>query len=194
MSMFHSPPDPVSKFLWHFEECCGVFSDKREGGFGIVGEEGLGGYVVGGSGSGSVRVRLVGYSLSDGSLRLVGVAGILRKEQEMWQKVLLARVCNEAFQDLNARLSEVIRDGHASREDEAEAFVWLELSKKARVACSVWYHIPSIRRVCCSLVSSTTCPVRFCQNSLEKAGGMINLIRLSICLLQSCSGHRIELA
>ncbi|KAL3581191.1 hypothetical protein D5086_015523 [Populus alba] len=42
---------------------------------------------------------------SDGSLRLVGVAGILRKEQEMWQST--GKGMQEAFQDLNALLSKV---------------------------------------------------------------------------------------
>lgn len=37
---------------------------------------------------------------SDGTVRMVGVSGILRKEQEMWEST--DRSLQEAFQDLNA--------------------------------------------------------------------------------------------
>lgn len=37
---------------------------------------------------------------SDGSVRMVGVGGLLRKEQEMWEST--DRSLQEAFQDLNA--------------------------------------------------------------------------------------------
>ena len=41
-----------------------------------------------------------GFYSNDGSVRMVGVAGILRKEQEMWENT--DKSLHEAFQDLNA--------------------------------------------------------------------------------------------
>lgn len=62
---------------------------------------------VGSSTDGSVATAVSGASSnsggfysSDGSVRLVGVAGILRKEQEMWEST--DKSLQEAFQDLNA--------------------------------------------------------------------------------------------
>lgn len=55
------------------------------------------------SGTGSSSVSGSGYGGlygSDGSVRMVGVAGILRKEQEMWEST--DKSLQDAFQDLNA--------------------------------------------------------------------------------------------
>lgn len=52
---------------------------------------------VSGSGAGSTGGGL--YS-SDGSVRMVGLAGILRKEQEMWEST--DKSLQDAFQDLSA--------------------------------------------------------------------------------------------
>ncbi|XP_047167825.1 vacuolar protein sorting-associated protein 36-like isoform X2 [Vigna umbellata] len=43
---------------------------------------------------------------SDGTVRMVGVSGILRKEQEMWEST--DRSLQEAFQDLNALMGEFV--------------------------------------------------------------------------------------
>ena len=61
---------------------------------------------VPGSGSGlnsasaSAGASSSGIYSSDGTVRMVGVAGILRKEQEMWEST--DRSLQEAFHDLNA--------------------------------------------------------------------------------------------
>lgn len=47
-----------------------------------------------GTGSGS------GFYTKEGAVRMVGVSGILRKEQEMWEST--DKSLQEAFQDLNA--------------------------------------------------------------------------------------------
>ncbi|XP_015574316.1 vacuolar protein sorting-associated protein 36 isoform X3 [Ricinus communis] len=66
---------------------------------------------TGGSSSGDSAPTLVsgassnsgGFYSSDGSVRMVGVAGILRKEQQMWEST--DKSLQEAFQDLNALMS-----------------------------------------------------------------------------------------
>ena len=64
----------------------------------------------GGSSSGSVpasgSVSGGGLYSSDGSVRLVGVSGILRKEQEMWEST--DKSLQEAFHDLNALMVIVV--------------------------------------------------------------------------------------
>ncbi|MED6124207.1 hypothetical protein PIB30_056861, partial [Stylosanthes scabra] len=45
----------------------------------------------------------IGIYSSDGTVRMVGVAGILRKEQEMWEST--DKSLQDAFQDLNALMS-----------------------------------------------------------------------------------------
>ncbi|PPD84888.1 hypothetical protein GOBAR_DD18163 [Gossypium barbadense] len=55
------------------------------------------------SGSGAATGTGGGLYLSDGSVRMVGVAGILRKEQEMWESI--DKSLQDAFQDLNALMS-----------------------------------------------------------------------------------------
>lgn len=52
------------------------------------------------SGSGAATGTGGGLYSSDGSVRMVGVAGILRKEQEMWEST--DKSLQDAFQDLNA--------------------------------------------------------------------------------------------
>lgn len=56
------------------------------------------------SGSNTVAGEAVGASSgiysSDGTVRMVGVSGILRKEQEMWEST--DKSLTDAFQDLNA--------------------------------------------------------------------------------------------
>ncbi|KAE8678541.1 Vacuolar protein sorting-associated protein 36 [Hibiscus syriacus] len=56
-----------------------------------------------GSGSGASIGTVGGLYSSDGSVRMVGVAGILRKEQEMWKST--DKSLQDAFQDLNALMS-----------------------------------------------------------------------------------------
>lgn len=51
------------------------------------------------SGSGS-NTSSGGMFSSDGTVRMVGVSGILRKEQEIWEST--DKSLQEAFQDLNA--------------------------------------------------------------------------------------------
>ena len=50
-----------------------------------------------GSGAGTVAQGLYG---NDGTVRMVGLAGILRKEQEQWEST--DKSLQDAFQDLNA--------------------------------------------------------------------------------------------
>ncbi|KAJ6690684.1 hypothetical protein OIU85_006889 [Salix viminalis] len=57
----------------------------------------------GGSGYGSFSGSSGGLYYSDGSLSLMGVAGILRKEKEMWEST--DKSMQEAFQDLNALMT-----------------------------------------------------------------------------------------
>lgn len=52
-----------------------------------------------GSGSGS-QLGSGGLYTSEGTVRMVGVSGILRKEQEMWEST--DKSLQDAFQDLNA--------------------------------------------------------------------------------------------
>ncbi|XP_022748345.1 vacuolar protein sorting-associated protein 36 isoform X3 [Durio zibethinus] len=56
-----------------------------------------------GSGTGTSTATSGGLYSSDGSVRMVGVAGILRKEQEMWEST--DKSLQDAFQDLNALMS-----------------------------------------------------------------------------------------
>lgn len=53
-----------------------------------------------GSASGSSSTGSSGFYTSEGTVRMVGVAGILRKEQELWENT--DKSLQEAFQDLNA--------------------------------------------------------------------------------------------
>lgn len=53
-----------------------------------------------GTGTGTGTGTGGGLYSSDGSVRMVGVAGILRKEQEMWEST--DKNLQDAFQDLNA--------------------------------------------------------------------------------------------
>lgn len=57
---------------------------------------------------------------SDGTVRMVGVSGILRKEQEMWEST--DRSLQEAFQDLNALM---VCNVFAKR---SSLFIWYNLS------------------------------------------------------------------
>lgn len=63
---------------------------------------GSGSSSVSGSGTGTGTGTGTGGGLysSDGSVRMVGVAGILRKEQELWEST--DKSLQDAFQDLNA--------------------------------------------------------------------------------------------
>lgn len=63
--------------------------------------------VVSSSGSGAQTVLVSGSSsasgglyTNEGTVRMVGVSGILRKEQEMWEST--DKSLQDAFQDLNA--------------------------------------------------------------------------------------------
>jgi ESCRT-II complex subunit VPS36 len=51
-------------------------------------------------GPGSVSGSGSGFYTREGAVRMVGVAGILRKEQEMWEST--DKSLQDAFQDLNA--------------------------------------------------------------------------------------------
>lgn len=53
-----------------------------------------------GSTSGPSSTGSGGFYSSEGTVRMVGVAGILRKEQEMWENT--DKSLQDAFQDLNA--------------------------------------------------------------------------------------------
>ncbi|KAG5239483.1 vacuolar protein sorting-associated protein [Salix suchowensis] len=102
--MFHTHPDPVSSF-YAFEECYGndsgiddfltKFWDCWKGRAWEIGNDS-----GGGPGYGSFSGSSGGLYSSNGSLSLMGVAGILRKEKEMWEST--DKSIQEAFQDLNA--------------------------------------------------------------------------------------------
>lgn len=63
----------------------------------VVSSSGSCSQTVPGSGSGSASGGLY---TNEGTVRMVGVSGILRKEQEMWEST--DKSLQDAFQDLNA--------------------------------------------------------------------------------------------
>lgn len=161
----------------------------------------------GGSSSGSVpasgSVSGGGLYSSDGSVRLVGVSGILRKEQEMWEST--DKSLQEAFHDLNALmrkakemviLAEKMRQkllsgsssqGSSGNDEEMgskeEMQDWLLsvgiVSPVTKESAGAMYHQQLSRQL-----------ADFVRIPLEKAGGMINLIDI-YCLFNRARGTEL---
>ncbi|KAG6418128.1 hypothetical protein SASPL_120327 [Salvia splendens] len=151
------------------------------------------------SGSGSLAVRMP----------VVGLAGILRKEQEMWEST--DKSLQDAFQDLNALMSkaqEMVTLAEKMRskllsgsnnqasgaEDEEmgtkEMQDWLLsvgiVSPVTKESAGALYHQQLSRQVC-SAVSSLA---DFIKIPLERAGGMINMIDV-YCLFNRARGTEL---
>ncbi|KAG2396810.1 Vacuolar protein [Vigna angularis] len=140
---------------------------------------------------------------SDGTVRMVGVSGILRKEQEMWEST--DRSLQEAFQDLNALMSkakemvmlaEKMRlkllsgsnsQANATNDEEMgskeEMQDWLLsvgiISPVTKESAGALYHQQLSRQL-----------ADFVKTPLEKAGGIINLIDI-YCLFNRARGTEL---
>ncbi|QCD85809.1 ESCRT-II complex subunit VPS36 [Vigna unguiculata] len=140
---------------------------------------------------------------SDGTVRMVGVSGILRKEQEMWEST--DRSLQEAFQDLNALMSkakemvmlaEKMRlkllsgsssQANATNDEEMgskeEMQDWLLsvgiISPVTKESAGALYHQQLSRQL-----------ADFVKIPLEKAGGIINLIDI-YCLFNRARGTEL---
>ncbi|KAF9675056.1 hypothetical protein SADUNF_Sadunf10G0191800 [Salix dunnii] len=158
----------------------------------------------GGSSSGPVpasgSVSGGGLYSSDGSVRLVGVSGILRKEQEMWEST--DKSLQEAFHDLNAlmrkakemvilaeKMRQKLLSGSSSQSSSGndeemgskeEMQDWLLsvgiVSPVTKESAGAMYHQQLSRQL-----------ADFVRIPLEKAGGMINLIDI-YCLFNRARG------
>ncbi|KAJ6983702.1 LOW QUALITY PROTEIN: vacuolar protein sorting-associated protein 36-like [Populus alba x Populus x berolinensis] len=161
----------------------------------------------GGSSSGSVpasgSVSGGGLYSSDGSVRLVGVSGILRKEQEMWEST--DKSLQEAFHDLNAlmrkakemvilaeKMRQKLLSGSSSQSNSGndeemgskeEMQDWLLsvgiVSPVTKESAGAMYHQQLSRQL-----------ADFVRIPLEKAGGMINLIDI-YCLFNRARGTEL---
>lgn len=161
----------------------------------------------GGSSSGSVpasgSVSGGGLYSSDGSVRLVGVSGILRKEQEMWEST--DKSLQEAFHDLNAlmrkakemvilaeKMRQKLLSGSSSQSSSGndeemgskeEIQDWLLsvgiVSPVTKESAGAMYHQQLSRQL-----------ADFVRIPLEKAGGMINLIDI-YCLFNRARGTEL---
>ncbi|KAK7840540.1 vacuolar protein sorting-associated protein 36 [Quercus suber] len=149
-----------------------------------------------GSGSGGFYTR-------EGAVRMVGVSGILRKEQEMWEST--DKSLQEAFQDLNALMSkakemvilaEKMRQkllsgsnskSSATNDDEVgskeEMQDWLLsvgiVSPVTKESAGALYHQQLSRQL-----------ADYVRIPLERAGGMINLIDV-YCLFNRARGTEL---
>lgn len=149
-----------------------------------------------GSGSGWFYTR-------EGAVRMVGVSGILRKEQEMWEST--DKSLQEAFQDLNALMSkakemvilaEKMRQkllsgsnskSSATNDDEVgskeEMQDWLLsvgiVSPVTKESAGALYHQQLSRQL-----------ADYVRIPLERAGGMINLIDV-YCLFNRARGTEL---
>ncbi|KAF7836301.1 vacuolar protein sorting-associated protein 36 [Senna tora] len=154
------------------------------------------------SGSGS-NSSSGGMFASDGTVRMVGVSGILRKEQEMWEST--DRSLQEAFQDLNALMSKAkemvmlaekmrlkLLSGSNSQTNAAndeelgskeEMQDWLLsvgiISPVTKESAGALYHQQLSRQL-----------ADFVKIPLERAGGMINLIDI-YCLFNRARGTEL---
>lgn len=140
---------------------------------------------------------------SDGTVRMVGVSGILRKEQEMWEST--DRSLHEAFQDLNALMSKAkemvvlaekmrlkLLSGsnsqtNATNDEELgskeEMQDWLLsvgiISPVTKESAGALYHQQLSRQL-----------ADFVKVPLERAGGIINLIDI-YCLFNRARGTEL---
>ncbi|TKY68475.1 Vacuolar protein sorting-associated protein 36 [Spatholobus suberectus] len=144
-----------------------------------------------------------GIYLSDGTVRMVGVSGILRKEQELWEST--DRSLQEAFQDLNALMSKAkemvvlaekmrlkLLSGsnsqtNATNDEEMgskeEMQDWLLsvgiMSPVTKESAGALYHQQLSRQL-----------ADFVKVPLERAGGIINLIDI-YCLFNRARGTEL---
>ncbi|XWS08201.1 hypothetical protein CRYUN_Cryun41cG0059400 [Craigia yunnanensis] len=155
------------------------------------------------SGSGTGTGTGGGLYSSDGSVRMVGVAGILRKEQEMWEST--DKSLQEAFQDLNALMSkakEMVMLAEKMRQkllsgtnsqtsgtndedmgSKEEIQDWLLsvgiISPVTKESAGALYHQQLSRQL-----------TDFVRTPLKRAGGMINLID-AYCLFNRARGTEL---
>ncbi|TKY68481.1 Vacuolar protein sorting-associated protein [Spatholobus suberectus] len=151
----------------------------------------------------ATATSLSGIYSSDGTVRMVGVSGILRKEQEMWEST--DRSLQEAFQDLNALMSKAkemvvlaekmrlkLLSGsnsqtNATNDEEMgskeEMQDWLLsvgiISPVTKESAGALYH----QQLSCQLADFVKVP-------LERAGGIINLIDI-YCLFNRARGTEL---
>ncbi|KAL0008238.1 hypothetical protein SO802_009740 [Lithocarpus litseifolius] len=163
-------------------------------------QAGVGSSSVSGSGPGSGSG---GFYTREGAVRMVGVSGILRKEQEMWEST--DKSLQEAFQDLNALMSkakemvilaEKMRQkllsgsnskSSATNDDEVgskeEMQDWLLsvgiVSPVTKESAGALYHQQLSRQL-----------ADYVRIPLERAGGMINLIDV-YCLFNRARGTEL---
>ncbi|XP_022748344.1 vacuolar protein sorting-associated protein 36 isoform X2 [Durio zibethinus] len=156
-----------------------------------------------GSGTGTSTATSGGLYSSDGSVRMVGVAGILRKEQEMWEST--DKSLQDAFQDLNALMSKAkemvmlaekmrqkLLSGSSSQTSGAndedmgskeEMQDWLLsvgiISPVTKESAGALYHQQLSRQL-----------ADFVRTPLQRAGGMINLID-AYCLFNRARGTEL---
>ncbi|OIW06155.1 hypothetical protein TanjilG_01782 [Lupinus angustifolius] len=140
---------------------------------------------------------------SDGTVRMVGVSGILRKEQEMWEST--DKSLNEAFQDLNALMSKAkemvmlaekmrqkLLSGSSSqstttgdeeigsKEEMQELLLSVGIiSPVTKESAGALYHQQLSRQL-----------ADFVKVPLERAGGIINLIDV-YCLFNRARGTEL---
>ncbi|GMN59214.1 hypothetical protein TIFTF001_028306 [Ficus carica] len=159
---------------------------------------------VSGSGSGSGSgLGSGGMYSKDGTVRMVGVSGILRKEQEMWEST--DKSLQDAFQDLNAlmnkakemvmlaeKMRQKLLSGTNSQTAESndeemgskqEMQDWLLsvgiVSPVTKESAGALYHQQLSRQL-----------ADFVKIPLERAGGMINLIDI-YCLFNRARGTEL---
>ncbi|TKY68473.1 Vacuolar protein sorting-associated protein 36 [Spatholobus suberectus] len=151
----------------------------------------------------ATATSLSGIYSSDGTVRMVGVSGILRKEQEMWEST--DRSLQEAFQDLNALMSKAkemvvlaekmrlkLLSGsnsqtNATNDEEMgskeEMQDWLLsvgiISPVTKESAGALYHQQLSRQL-----------ADFVKVPLERAGGIINLIDI-YCLFNRARGTEL---
>ncbi|XP_022131712.1 vacuolar protein sorting-associated protein 36 isoform X2 [Momordica charantia] len=156
-----------------------------------------------GSASGSSSTGSSGFYTSEGTVRMVGVAGILRKEQELWENT--DKSLQEAFQDLNALMSKAkdmvmlaekmrqklisstnsqsgaINDDEVASKEEIQD--WLLsvgiISPVTKESAGALYHQQLSRQL-----------ADFVRTPLDKAGGMISLIDI-YCLFNRARGTEL---
>lgn len=154
-----------------------------------------------GTGTGTGTGTGGGLYSSDGSVRMVGVAGILRKEQEMWEST--DKNLQDAFQDLNALMSkakEMVTLAEKMRQklltnsqtsgtndedmgSKEEMQDWLLsvgiISPVTKESAGALYHQQLSRQL-----------ADFLRTPLDRAGGMINLID-AYCLFNRARGTEL---
>ncbi|CAB4299070.1 unnamed protein product [Prunus armeniaca] len=118
--------------------------------------------VAAGSGSSS------GMYTREGAVRMVGVSGILRKEQEMWEST--DKSLQDAFQDLNALMS--------------KAKEMVMLAEKMRQKLYLARLLSPVRKMMKNWLAD------FVRLPLERSGGMMNLIDI-YCLFNRARGTEL---